>query len=80
MPYDASNSGALHRNTEKKSPTHADYSGTITVAGVAYWLDAWVKPARDGKQSFMSLSVKPKSQQPSAPPQQRPDDDSDFPF
>lgn len=52
------NSGTLFKNDRKEQPNHADYNGTIIVAGVSYWINAWIKEGQKGK--FMSLSVKPK--------------------
>jgi hypothetical protein len=54
------NSGALFKNERKAAPTHADYTGTIMVAGVTYWLNAWVKDGQKGK--FFSIAVKPKEE------------------
>lgn len=60
MPeYDNTNRGVLFKNDRKESDKHADYRGSINVAGVDYWLDAWIREGQKGK--FMSLSVKPKN-------------------
>jgi hypothetical protein len=59
MPkYD--NSGALFKTTDKKDEKFPDYGGSITVNGVEYWINGWIKDGKSGK--FMSLSVKPKEQ------------------
>jgi hypothetical protein len=52
------NNGVLFRNEDKSKETDRDYQGSITVAGVEYWLSAWIKQGRKGK--FMSLAVKAK--------------------
>ena len=49
------NSGVLFRNTRKEKESHADYNGSITVNGVEYWLNAWLKEGQKGK--FFSLSL-----------------------
>ena len=72
--------GSLFKNTRKEQDSHADYQGSIKVAGVEYWLNAWIKEGEKGK--WMSLSVKPKQQsQPSrqAPSSNRNDSD-EIPF
>ncbi len=53
--------GSLFKNEDKLSDTHADYTGSIMVAGVEYWLNSWLKVSKNGKK-FLSLSVKPKVQ------------------
>lgn len=51
--------GALFKNHEKESETHADYRGSIKIGGVEYWLNAWIKESKKGTK-YMSLSAKPK--------------------
>ena len=71
MPqYD--NSGALYKNDKKGNAEWADYSGNITVNGVEFWLNAWIKEGKNGK--FMALRVKPKTAQ-KAPSSRANDDD-----
>lgn len=65
--YDNSNRGALFKN--KKDPAHPnsanwpDYKGSLNVAGIDYWLSAWIKKDKNGA-TYMSLSVKPKEDKP----------------
>lgn len=56
--YDNTNRGALFRNKDRKSDKHPEYSGSVNVEGVDYWLSGWIKEGKNGK--FFSLSLKPK--------------------
>jgi hypothetical protein len=60
--YDNTNRGAIFKNARKDRDTHPDYTGTLNANGTEYWVSAWIKEGRNGK--FMSLSVKPKDDQP----------------
>lgn len=86
--FDKTNTGVLFKNERKETDKHPDYNGTINIDGKEYWLSSWIKQGQKGK--FMSLSVKPKEAQSSAParaPAAKPvggggfeDMDSDVPF
>lgn len=74
------NSGSLFKNAEKEAPTHADYTGSIKIAGVEYWLNAWIKQSKGGKM-FMSLSAKPKQAKAAVAASAKPaDPNDDIPF
>lgn len=79
------NSGSLFKNDRKEADTHADYRGTIKVAGVDYWIDAWINESSNGTK-YMGLKVKPKDQQggggsvPAQPAAFDTDLDDDVPF
>jgi len=68
MEYDNSNSGVLFKNDRKETERHPDYTGTWTDGdGVEYWFSAWIKESKSGSK-FMSLSARPKSEQPAPQP------------
>jgi len=65
--YDNTNRGALWPNKEKATETHADFTGTINIEGVEYFLNGWKRKegAKAGAPS-LSVSVKRKDKQPNA--------------
>ena len=70
--YENANRGILARNDKQGNESRPDYRGSINVAGVEYWLSAWIKEGREGTklagQKYMSLSVQPKDAQPAYAP------------
>lgn len=91
MAYE--NTGLLARNERKEKDTHPDFSGTINIEGVDYWLSGWTKEGREGTKlagkRYFSLSVKPKNPdagfsapaaKPAASKPLLEDDSSDIPF
>jgi hypothetical protein len=70
--YDNTNRGMLTRNDKQGNESRPDYRGSINVAGVEYWLSAWIREGREGTklegQKYMSLSVQPKDAQPAYAP------------
>lgn len=63
------NSGALFKNDRRESEKHPEYTGSLTVNGVEYWLSAWVKQGKSGGK-FFSLAVKPKDTPKKSAPRQ----------
>ena len=81
--YDNTNKGALYKNDSRRDDKDAEYSGSINVGGVDYWLSAWVNVGKEGGKlegkKYFRLTVKPKTAaQQKRPPAQ--DVDTDFPF
>lgn len=56
--------GTFRRNERKEKDTHPDFTGTVRVNGVDYWLSGWTKENERGK--YMSLSLKAKEGNPVA--------------
>jgi hypothetical protein len=56
--YDNTNRFALFKNDRKRDDKDADYTGSVNIEGVEYWLNGWIKEGAKGK--FFSGTVKPK--------------------
>ena len=80
--YDRTNTGTLGRNTERKSDKHPEYTGSLNVGGVEYWLSGWVRVAGESSkragEKFISMKLEPKEQQPAAPARQAPAPQADL--
>jgi len=61
--YDNTNRGAIWKNDDRKSDKHPQYKGSINVAGVEYWLSAWVGNKDNAKAPALSFSVQAKEEQ-----------------
>lgn len=62
--FDNTNRGSVWMNDRKESDTHADYTGTINIEGVEYWLNGWrKKPDANPKAPVVSFTVKKKEKQ-----------------
>lgn len=77
------NSGALFKSKPNENSNWPQYDGSVTVAGVDYWISAWVKDGKSGK--FFSLAFKPKDAPrvatPAPTPATKPQSfDDDIPF
>jgi hypothetical protein len=85
MEYDNTNRGSIWKNDKKETDKHPDFTGSMNVEGVEYWVSAWKrKEAASPNAPALSFSVKPKEQQQPGPNSQsmRGDDfrDDDIPF
>ncbi len=83
MPHDNTNRGAIWKNEKKEQDTHPDFTGSLNVDGVEYWVSAWKrKEGAAPKAPALSFSVKPKETKQAAAPQRRaaprPRDDDDM--
>jgi hypothetical protein len=75
------NSGVLFTNDQRKNDSHPNLKGSITVAGVDYWISAWTKTGKNGK--FLGLAVTPKDASKQVEKKTAPvgeEFDSDLPF
>lgn len=66
MAYDNTNSGALFKNNRRQKDTHPEFTGKLNVGGVDYYLNGWRKTP-EGKEAFISLSVKKIEAKPDTP-------------
>jgi len=91
--YDNNNRGSIWKNDKKEKDTHPDFTGSLNVGGVEYWVSAWKrKPGASDKAPALSFSVKPKEEARDAKPAGRSDpistgrprrdalDDEEIPF
>jgi hypothetical protein len=61
MAYDNTNRGSIWKNKKKERDTHPDFTGSINVEGVEYWVNAW-RRKEDANPSApaMTFTVRPK--------------------
>jgi len=58
---DNTNRGAIWKNEKKEKETHPDFTGSLNVDGVEYWLNGWRrKEDASAKAPAMSFTVRPK--------------------
>lgn len=59
--YDNTNRGSIWKNDKKETDTHPDFTGSLNVDGVEYWVSAWKrKPDASDKAPALSFTVKAK--------------------
>lgn len=76
------NSGALFKAKPNDNPNWPGYQGSAVIAGVEYWVSAWLKES-DVAGKYFSMSYKPKEAPKAKPinPQRGPDAETDdIPF
>jgi len=87
--YDNNNRGSIWKNDKKETENHPDFTGSLNVNGVDFWVSAWKrKPDASEKAPALSFTVKPKDELKSKTPQtmtinqtrQGFDDSEDIPF
>lgn len=76
------NTGSLFKNDKKETANHPDYKGSCLIDGVDYWMDAWIKPTKDGAGRWMSFSFKQKEKRAKQEPRRESSRsrDDDVPF
>ncbi len=63
--YDNTNRGSIWKNEKKEKDSHPDFTGSLNVGGVEYWVSAWKrKEGAAAKAPALSFSIKPKDEQP----------------
>ena len=67
MEYDNTNRGSIWKNEKKETEKHPDFTGSLNVEGVEYWVSAWKrKPDAKENAPALSFSIKRKEQAPKA--------------
>jgi hypothetical protein len=65
--YDNTDRGSIWKNPKKEKDTHPDFTGTLNVGGVEYWVSAWKrKEGAPPKAPALTFQVKPKDEQKAA--------------
>ncbi len=87
--FDNTNRGSIWKNDRKENDKHPDFTGSLNVGGVEFWVSAWKrKEGAAAKAPALSFSIKPKDEQ-AAPKRADPissghsvkqDMDDDIPF
>jgi len=61
MEYDNTNRGSVWKNDKKETEKHPDFTGTMNVEGVEFYVSAWKrKEGANPKAPALSFSIKPK--------------------
>ena len=61
MPYDNTNRGSVWKNKRKEKDTHPDFTGSLNVDGVEFWVNAWRRKDDASPDSpALTFTVRPK--------------------
>lgn len=62
--FDNTNRGSIWKNKKKEKETHPDFTGTLNVDGVEYWVSAWKrKEGASEKAPALSFTIKLQDEQ-----------------
>ena len=66
MAYDNTNSGMIARSENRKTDSHPEFTGSLNVEGVDYWVSAWVNEGKAGGKmegkKYFSIKINRKGQ------------------
>lgn len=62
------NRGSMFDNDHKSTDKHPDFTGTVNVEGVLYWISGWTGMTQDGNKRKLALSVKRHEERPTENP------------
>ena len=81
MEYDNTNRGAIWKNDKKETEKHPDFTGSLNVEGVEYWVSAWKrKPGGGEKAPALSFNIKLKEETQKPNQSVEPEFNDDIPF
>lgn len=66
------NRGSLFENDNKKTEKHPDFTGSIDVEGVIYWLSGWKAMTEDGRKRLSVAVTKQEERRDDDRPTQQP--------
>lgn len=69
------NRGSMFDNDRKTTEKHPDFTGSIDIEGVVYWISGWTGMTNDNRKRKISLSVQRQEERAT---HQRHDDDDGY--
>jgi len=68
--HDDTNRGAIWKNDSKEKETHPDFTGSLNVEGVEYWVSAWKRgPDKPKNHPALKFTIRRKDDQPAPAPE-----------